>query len=160
MNGKGGVGKDALCDGARQAFKTANVSSIDPIKAIAKQNGWNGEKDLKSRKFLADLKQIFTDYNNLPTKFLVDKTNEFMKSDNEVLFVHIREPEQIDAFKKAIAPLPCYAVLVRRKAIDDNGAYGNAADDNVNEYNYDVVFHNDAPLEESIVEFNKILKDI
>jgi adenylate kinase family enzyme len=60
INGSGGAGKDTLCELAAKHFKTVNVSSIDPIKKIARENGWNGEKDLKSRKFLADLKQVFS----------------------------------------------------------------------------------------------------
>ena len=69
INGKGGAGKDTMCEMAAKHFRTMNVSSIDPIKKIASQNGWNGEKDDKSRKFLADLKKIFTDYNDLPTEY-------------------------------------------------------------------------------------------
>ena len=59
INGNGGAGKDTLCDFAGEVYDTMNISAITPIKEIAKANGWNGEKDAKSRKFLADLKQIF-----------------------------------------------------------------------------------------------------
>ena len=78
INGSGGAGKDTLCDMAAKHFETVNVSSIDPIKRIARENGWNGEKDLKSRKFLADLKQLFTEYNDLPTKYIIEKYKEFL----------------------------------------------------------------------------------
>ena len=42
INGGGGAGKDTLCDFAAKKFKTVNVSSIDPIKKIAGENGWKG----------------------------------------------------------------------------------------------------------------------
>jgi adenylate kinase family enzyme len=44
INGGGGAGKDTLCDMAAKHFDVVNVSSIDPIKRIARENGWNGEK--------------------------------------------------------------------------------------------------------------------
>ena len=90
INGSGGVGKDTLCDIVGKHYSTMNVSSVDPIKEIASKNGWNGEKDSKSRKFLADLKKLFVDYNDLPQKYLFEKYNEFLANDNEILFVHIR----------------------------------------------------------------------
>ena len=70
INGNGGAGKDTLCDFAGEVYDTMNISAITPIKEIAKANGWNGEKDAKSRKFLADLKQIFVEYNDLPCQYL------------------------------------------------------------------------------------------
>ena len=154
MNGKGGVGKDALCEGAARKYRTWNISSIDPIKSIARQHGWNGEKDPKSRRFLAELKQTFVNYNDLPNVFLKEKTEAFMASETaELLFVHIREPEQIKYYRKNIYPAVAKAVLIKRKAIDDIDNYGNKADDNVNNYEYDLVFNNDLPLEESIKDF-------
>ena len=64
INGAGGVGKDTLCDLAAKHFKVYNVSSITPIKEIAALCGWDGSKDDRSRKFLADLKQISVEYND------------------------------------------------------------------------------------------------
>ena len=52
INGRGGVGKDTLCDLAAKHFKIKNISAITPIKEIAQNYGWNGQKDSKSRKFL------------------------------------------------------------------------------------------------------------
>ena len=43
--------------------KVENISSITPIKDLAKLCGWGGEKNEKSRKFLSDLKQLLIDYN-------------------------------------------------------------------------------------------------
>ena len=65
INGKGGVGKDTLCDFAARHFKTRNISSVTPIKEIAKAGGWKGEKDAKARTMLSDLKKVFTEYNEI-----------------------------------------------------------------------------------------------
>ena len=100
INGSGGVGKDSICSIVGKHYSTMNISSVDPIKKIAFENGWDGRKNEKSRKFLADLKQLFVDFNDLPCKYLLDKYQEFLESNNEILFVHIREPEEISKFKK------------------------------------------------------------
>ena len=71
INGNGGVGKDTLCDFASEKYTVTNISAITPIKNIAYQFGWRGEKDQKSRKFLADLKKTFIEYNDLPYRYLV-----------------------------------------------------------------------------------------
>ena len=58
INGNGGVGKDTLCEFAIEKYKVTSISSITPIKNIAHQCGWRGEKDSKSRKFLEKKKKI------------------------------------------------------------------------------------------------------
>ena len=160
INGSGGAGKDTLCEMAAKHFKTVNVSSIDPIKRIARENGWNGEKDLRSRKFLADLKQLFTDYNDLPTKYILEKYKEFLESDAELFFVHIREGEQIahfvsEAKKTGVTPV---TLLVRSKRCE--AVYGNASDDEVENYSYDHYYDNDLPLAEAESDFVEFLNKI
>ena len=39
INGKGGVGKDTLCDFISKYYPTRKISSITPILAIAKAGG-------------------------------------------------------------------------------------------------------------------------
>ena len=155
INGTGGAGKDTLCEFAETAYAVKNISSITPIKEIAAQNGWNGEKDAKSRKFLADLKQLFTDYNELPFRYLMKEYDAFREGTDEILFVHIREPEEIEKFKKAV-PGACVTLLVRR----DTGAeqWGNESDDNVEKYQYDYYYDNNKELEETGKEFVLFLK--
>lgn len=148
INGGGGAGKDTLCEITARHFRVVNVSSIDPIKRIASENGWNGEKDLRSRKFLADLKQLFTDYNDLPTRYILEKYSEFLKSDAEIFFVHIREGEQIAHFvseARAVGGEPT-TLLIRSKRCE--AQYGNASDDDVESYRYDHYYDNDLPLDQ------------
>lgn len=160
INGKGGAGKDTMCEMAAKHFRTMNVSSIDPIKRIASQNGWNGEKDDKSRKFLADLKKIFTDYNDLPTEYIFGKYKEFLVSDCEILFVHIREPEEIEKFRRKIEKSGgvCKTLLVTSERCKD--AYGNASDDGTDNYPYDFIYRNDSSLDTAESEFTDLIGKI
>ncbi|MBE6543058.1 MAG: hypothetical protein E7675_01520 [Ruminococcaceae bacterium] len=159
INGKGGVGKDAMCVALESAYAVKNVSAITPIKNIASQYGWNGEKDPKSRRFLAELKRVFVEYNDLPTKYLLEQYEEFLQDDHDIMVVHIREKAEISKFIKGLRT-PVVSILVKRSAVDNAAKYGNSADDEVENYNYDHVFYNDHSLEESSARFVEFIKDI
>ena len=159
INGAGGVGKDTLCDLASKHFKTRNISTITPIKEIAALCGWDGSKDDKSRKFLADMKQLTVAYNDFPTNWALNIFREFLTTDEEVLFVHIREPEEIAKFIKATDGF-AKALLVRGGNRMKKNHYGNAADDCVENYAYDYYFMNDRGLEETECAFVTLLSDI
>ena len=149
-----------MCAIAEKHFEVTNVSSIDPIKKIARENGWNGEKDNKSRKFLSDLKKAYTDYNDLPTNFLLDEYRKFTEDDKDILFCHIREPQEIEKFKKAINyPSNVKTLLIRRPETDD-AVYGNESDDDVDDYDYDIIYENSGTIEEAEASFTRLLKTL
>lgn len=159
INGVGGVGKDTLCGMAGRHFKVRNVSSITPIKKIAREyGGWNGEKDAKTRKFLADLKQLFVEYNDLPFAYLCDEYEKFIRSKDDILFVQIREGEEIEKFKNWIRA-SCITLLITRSQ-NDKVSWGNSSDDNVKSFHYDYIFKNDSSLKDVEGEFCGFLKEI
>lgn len=140
INGSAGVGKDTICETVGRHYRVMNVSSIDPIKRIASENGWNGSKDEKSRRFLADLKQLFVDFNDLPQRYLMERYRDFWGGDREILFVHIREPQEIAKFKSSVGE-GCVTLLVRGRE-SARKAWNNAADDAVENYKYDYYYVN------------------
>lgn len=156
INGSGGVGKDTLCEIIGKYYDIMNVSSIDPIKKIAFDNGWDGEKNERSRKFLADLKNLFVDFNDLPQRYLMKNYSDFLQSEKQVLFVHIREPEEIIKFKKEVHT-ECVTLLVRGRT-EIKTEWNNTADDDVEQYEYDFYYDNCKPLdflEEDFLQFFK-----
>ena len=159
INGAGGVGKDTLCEFAEKHFKVMNISSITPIKEIAAMCGWAGEKTDKARKFLSDLKALSIEYNDFPTVWATKKYNEFLESDNEILFVHIREASEIEKFVKATDG-KAKTLLIRGGSRMTKSNYGNASDDGVENYPYDYYFLNDKTLEEAEKEFVSFLETI
>ena len=159
INGAGGVGKDTLCDLAERHYKIRNISTITPIKELARMCGWDGSKDDKSRKFLADMKQLTVAYNDFPTNWALNIFREFMSTDEQILFVHIREPEEIAKFVSATDGF-AKALLVRGGERMKKSHYGNAADDCVENYCYDYYFMNDKTLSEAEESFCKLLSDI
>ena len=162
INGKGGSGKDTICQIVSEIIQTKTISAITPILKIATCGGWTGGKDDKSRKLLSDLKKIFTDYNDLPFHYLLSEVTVFSDDPNQLLFVHIREPEEIEKFKHAVA-IPCKTLLINRPSIQKK--FGNNSDALVDNYRYDYIFKNDRStlkdLENSVTDFfNIILSEI
>ncbi len=158
INGQGGVGKDSLCDIAERHFKVRNISTITPIKELAALCGWAGQKDDKSRKFLADFKKLTVDYNDFPTNWAMREYEDFLTTDEQILFVHIREPEEIAKFVERTGGF-AKTLLVKGGERRQKRVYGNASDDMVENYSYDYYFINDKSLTEGEEGFVKLLSE-
>lgn len=160
INGKGGVGKDTLCDFISKHYPTRKISSITPILTIAKAGGWNGSKEKKSRKLLSDLKHLFTNYNDLSFTYLKSQTEGFLLTRHEILFIHMREPEEISKYLKYVIEkqLACKTLLIRRDDLEQK-VYGNDADDMVNYYSYDAIYYNNLPLSRAEEDFLTFFKN-
>ena len=159
INGSGGVGKDTLCDFAAECYKVKNISSITPIKQIAERCGWDGTKDDKSRKFLSDLKLLCVEYNDYPTRWALREYESFLDTDEEIMFVHIREPEEIAKFVAATNGA-ARTLLIRGGERMNKSCYGNVSDDGVENYAYDRYFLNDGTLEQARVGFCELLSNM
>ena len=159
INGAGGVGKDTLCDLAARHYKVYNISSVDPIKDIARSCGWDGRKDDKSRRFLSDLKALTIAYNDFPTVWAKERYLGFLKSEDEIMFLHIREPEEIEKFVRATGGA-AKTLLIRGGDRMTKSNYGNVSDDRVEDYAYDYYFTNDKSLEEAERDFCALLRSV
>ena len=87
-----------------------------------------------------------------------------MQSDDDILFVHIREGDQIKAFLNCIKDT-CIAstLLVNRGKSHNHIFYGNVSDDHVDNYWYDYYYNNDCSFQEAeqsfLTFFDKVLVD-
>ena len=161
INGAGGVGKDTLCDLAAEVYKVRNISTITPIKRIAQQCGWTGAKDNKSRRFLSDMKRLCAEYNDFPTNWAKAEFDDFLNTDEQILFVHIREAEEIKKFVNATGGR-AKTLLIRggERFKHRFGGYGNASDDEVENYTYDYYFNNDGTIEDARKNFIAFLSEV
>ena len=163
INGQGGCGKDTICTIMSKYYNVKNISTVDPIKAIAKYAGWQGEKGDKARKMLADLKQVFIEYNDLPLNYVKEEMQKFSQDGNDIMFVHCREKEEI---AKIVNCATVHTITLLVKRLDkyfERKVYGNSADDDVENYNYDFIYcgNNETieDLEKSFMEyFNTTIK--
>ena len=155
INGAPGSGKSTFCQkviditGKHWGFE---LSTVDLVKEIATDLGWNGEKTLKDRKFLSDLKDILTEWKDIPFIHTV-KQVEIIESDfkafsldpeEAAIFINCREPEEIERLCMALG---AKSILVRRN-IAEEAATSNHADANVLNYKYDIEIENNGSLKD------------
>lgn len=143
INGSGGTGKDSFVSFVSDIVYTTNYSSVDKVKEIARAIGWSGGKTEKDRKFLSDLKLLCTDYNDMPLNSMKDKFEKFINSDSLFLFLHIREPDEIEKARKFFN---AKTILIKRNSVEH--ITSNMADANVFNYNYDIIINNNGTLNE------------
>lgn len=159
INGNGGVGKDTfiqICQKEYSKDKIWNISTVDLVKEAAKILGWNGEKDERSRKFLSDLKDLSEDYSNLSEKYISKVIEEAKTTQKvEVIFVHVREPEQIKKLKEEFNAVTLLIKNNRVKQIETNHA-----DKDVENFNYNFVIENNGSIIELTEKAVKFLKEI
>lgn len=159
INGSGGVGKDTFVSLFREVSKDfmriINYSSVDRIKEIAREIGWSGEKDEKSRKFLSDLKVLCSEYNDLPFKCMNKVVEENKNKYDTVIFLHIREPQEI---KRACKEFEAKSILIKRDSIKH--IVSNEGDKNVFDYKYDIVINNDKDIGSLKRKANRLFVDV
>jgi len=154
INGSGGVGKDTFVEMVSKVVPTINYSSVDKVKLIAKQIGWDGvSKTDKDRKLLSDLKALTTEYNDMSFNCLKHTVSNFLTiSGASCLFLHIREPEEI---KRAVQEFNAETILVKRDSTQ--AIKTNISDANVDNYDYDYIINNSGTLEDLEIEARKFV---
>ena len=157
INGTGGSGKDSFVDFVSNYVSLVNFSSVDKVKEIARMIGWDGGKTERDRKFLSDLKVLTSEYNDMPFRSMSEVVDTFRTSEHEILFLHIREPENI---ARAVMAFGAKSLLVKRSGLEN--ITSNYSDANVDNYDYDFVVENNGGLNElelSAFEFVNVLKN-
>ena len=165
VNGRPGCGKTTFELKCRELVNTSStfwvdenkrmvvdiISTVDFVKQIAKECGWNGVKTPENRKFLSDLKDLLTRWNDVPYQKIIDHIeymNEFGRQYDWILFVDCREPVEIQKLKER---LNATTVLVRRLG-DETSETSNHADANVFDYEYDYTIKNYGDLSDLTIE--------
>lgn len=152
VNGYPQSGKDSFVDLclSELGYYGRKCSTVDTVKEMAKIAGWDGKKSPEHRKFLSDLKDLVSEWGDVPFKYVKKQINSFksffnsygMSDDKAALFVISREPDEIQRFKDELGAV---TVCVRRKEAE-NAAISNHADANVLDYEYDYYIDNNKDL--------------
>lgn len=141
------------------------ISTIDFVKHIARNCGWNGEKTPKDRKFLSDLKRLLVDWGDVPYRKIEEAIDYIRQvsiqyniaSENFFLFVDSREPEEIKRFKDEYGAI---TVLIDRDEVKTKQS--NDSDNDVENFEYDYIIKNNGSLKEfqdASLEFLNTIKN-
>lgn len=153
ISGSGGVGKStfvALCKELNN--KVVEVSTVDEVKRIAFECGWDGTKTERNRIFLSDLKDLLESWNDLPNK----KICEYIETHpDEIIFINAREPHNIQYYKDKYNATTVLVTNPRIKHITSNHA-----DMEVYDYTYDYVIENQGALEDFKETARTFMKEI
>ena len=132
----------------RKAGRCRTFRPSHPFCRWPKPQDGTAPKHRRHVVFLSQLKADCTEFNDLPFRYCTEQLQIFAENDAELLFVHIREPEEIERFRQT-AGVNCKTILVRRPTLEQaRGQLGNRSDDGVAAYTYDAEFLNDGSLEE------------
>ena len=171
-NGKPGSGKTTVQDIAKRLclcnsavwFGNAmpmptevdSCSTVDFVKEVAAFCGWNGTKTLENRKFLSDLKDLLTNWDDIPCKKISERVEKLNNSKfiHWILFVDCREPTEIEKLKQRFNAT---TLLVRRLG-DEIVETSNHADAEVFNYEYDYTIKNYGTLEDLQMEVVRFLE--
>lgn len=165
INGPPGAGKDTFVECCKEILgnNCFNISTVDPIKEIAKICGWDGTKTAENRKFLSELKRVLTEWNNFPYRITMQRIMNYMvagegkdPSKPIVIFVHCREPEEIDKFKLMHSAV----TLIVHRPFSDQVAQSNPSDANVFNYAYDYEVYNDGTIDDLRLKAQAFLNEL
>ena len=166
VNGRPGVGKsefERLCKEQCNLFNRVVgfsngrrlwidiTSTVDFVKEVATMCGWDGTKTLENRKFLSDLKDLLTNWDDVPFKTIEHRAKTLPSNTDWIMFVDCREPAEIQKMKEQ---LNATTLLIRRESVEDNET-SNHADANVFNYEYDLTIYNNS----DIIDLEKKAKD-
>ena len=157
VNGKPRAGKDTFAQILNEYMDVYKYSAVSKVKEIAKLCGWDGAKEERDRKFLHELKMLTSAYSDMSHKDILAEIEKFNNGEiqADVFVVDIREPEEIE---RLLAATPAITIFIDNDRVPM--ITSNAADANVENYNYDFRIQNNGTLEEfedNIMIFLEIL---
>ena len=114
------------------------ISTVDFVKEIAYACGWDGSKTLENRKFLSDLKDLLTEWNDVPNAIIEKHVHSLPDSFDWIVFVDCREPAEIQKLKER---LNATTILIRRESVE-NSETSNDSDAKVFDCDYDLTIWN------------------
>jgi len=167
INGSPETGKDKFVKLIKNntKYRVKNISSIDRVKQIAELTmGWDGKKDPKSRLFLSEIKNSWIKFNDGPKNYVIDKINTDVnyclkknkKLENNIYFVHIREPEEIQKIKEFFVG-SSYTLLIEK---DNDIEISNDSDRFVNNYEYDYKIINNGNINDLLLKSKKFIDEL
>lgn len=175
LSGKVGSGKDTVAKYLYYNYDFASYSFADELKKLAKEGGWDGEKDLKGRKLLQQLGLTFRNYCAI---HWIDRLIKFnFKFQNEVAngrmyknicLVDCRHVNEITEFSKRFERY--YTDFKLKKQITiyvkgpnyanremDDETKNDISENSLNDYKFDYIIKNESTLEHMYNTIDKIM---
>jgi hypothetical protein len=158
INGKPRTGKDTFCYLSKEIVDCPvfSLSSVNCVREIFGILDIEETKTEKQRGQMSELKAYLSKW-NVPNLDIIDRICKIASQhDDFIVFVHVREPENIINLKSVFSKydpmlriFECKTLLLKR---DTDGIFdakaNNDSDNNVDDYDYDVVIENNGSLDD------------
>lgn len=161
VNGYPRSGKDQfikLCEQEIGKAYCLKLSTVDQIKKMSTQLGWDGQKDEKSRKYLCEIKKLYSDWFDYSFEYIKKQIsmfayqlNEYTTEKNGVVFIQSRQPDEIHRFSKQFN---AKTIFISRNSHQE---YDNYADKNVENYKYDYYIDNSKTIDDLKISIKSFL---
>ena len=164
INGRPRSGKDTFVNFCLEELGAFGklISTVDFVKKIATKCGWDGTKTPQNRKFLSDLKDLLTNWGDVPYTKTLQEIDMFKfdldcwnVSDKGVVFIMCREPKEIERFERE---LNAKSLLIRRASVEFE-QQSNHADSEVLNHKYDYIIENNGTIDELKEKAKEFLKN-
>lgn len=158
------AGKDTFVDAiAARHNGIYKLSSVDLVKEVAKKAGWDGTKTPKNREFLSNLKDLLTNWDDIPYKDIAKKIEliafaEQSREEPVLIFVMVREPIEIQKF---VDRLDAKTIFIERDCLNDV-PQSNHADSEVEKFHYDYYIKNNEDIDSFVdvaEQFYQIIRE-
>ena len=168
VNGYAGAGKDTFCEIGHQHYICATLSTVDTVKDLALQMGWDKEKTEENRNMLSALKDFYTEWFDGPFKeivYCITYETTYNESnppagETQFIFLHIREPKEIQRVTSWCDDndIQLHTVYIQSDKAEEQ-THGNHADNNVRNMIYDIYIHNNGSLDLFRMNTLSVLRD-
>lgn len=154
INGSATSGKSTFCKQVCRLIYPygEELSTVDLVKKLAQEAGWDGKKTPEARRGLSNLKDVLTVWLDAPVndikKSISNKVCWFdsygMDIEKLTFFINAREPDEI---RRLCEEFNAKSIRVIRD-VADNAWVSNHADADVKFYDYDIYIDNNEGLEQ------------
>lgn len=155
INGLPQSGKDTFCEYVGNYANVTVVSTVDYVRDILREAGWDGIKTPQVRYAMCEIKNMLDSLFDTSFKIIENEVSDFMADDEkEIMFIHCREPSGIQRF---VSTLHAETIIVRRP--HNKVELSNDADRYVEGYeNYTYMLNNDGTLKDLDIKAQSFVK--
>jgi hypothetical protein len=154
INGSATSGKSTFCKQVCRLIYPygEELSTVDLVKKLAQEAGWDGKKTPEARRGLSNLKDVLTVWLDAPVNDIKKSINNKvcwfdsygMDIEKLTFFINVREPDEI---RRLCKEFNAKSIRVIRD-VADNAWASNHADADVKFYDYDIYIDNNEGLEQ------------
>lgn len=144
LSGHAGCGKDTACKLIEKNYVwVRRLSFADRLKKIAQALTWDGNKDIKGRKFLQDLGQVARAYNE---NVWADIVANDMDESGIAVITDFRFPNEAEVIKRRFNKV--YTIRITGRSTDLGDNENDISEHALDDYKFDYYIDNSGTMKE------------